>query len=327
MIRRIGGFPCPSLTLAFTPGTRSDLHPLQVNRLIDGSSLILKRSISLLARADCAFARAKSDPARIIDDSIRRPTMAEALSLVALRFTGKGIDKKELTIPPSGFSVLIHLIFAETALELVPMELWKSASAISEARRRGIDSSRILLDRSIHHAAMLRLAENEKRGRPDLVHVSLLSITGTPLFMTGQVRVYVHTNQNVILEVKEGTRIPKNYLRFRGLAEKVLAEEPSEGLVKMYRASLTELVRRMIEPDLVVGLSTQGATTPTEQLARTIVGAERPCLMIGGFPHGHFDPATLRLVDKLVRIDKMPLEAHVIAARVIYEIEKIVRNQ
>jgi rRNA small subunit pseudouridine methyltransferase Nep1 len=174
---------------------------------------------------------------------------------------------------------------------------------------------------------MLRIAGSEKRGRPDLVHASLLSVTGTPLFLNRQVKVYVHTNQNIVLELKEGTRIPKNYLRFRGLAEQLLVEEPNVGLIKTYRANLTELIRRKIVPDLVVGLSTQGAATPLEKLARMIAGTQRPCLLIGGFPHGHFDSATVRLVDKLIRIDKMPLEAHVVAARVIYEIEKIERNQ
>jgi rRNA small subunit pseudouridine methyltransferase Nep1 len=218
--------------------------------------------------------------------------------------------------------VLVHLVFAEAALELIPGELRRSAPVLSDARSRRVDPSRILLDRSLHHRAMLRLADDEKRGRPDLVHASLLSVTGTPLFLRGLLRVYVHTNQNTVLEIKERTRIPKNYFRFRGLAEQLLAERPRGGLVKVYSADLEELLKNVIASDLVVGLSTQGATTPPEELARMISEAKKPCLLIGGFPHGHFHPKTLRLTDKLVRIDEMPLESHVVAARVVYEIEK-----
>ena len=216
----------------------------------------------------------------------------------------------------------LSFVLAESALELVPKEILRSPPAVSDSKRRGVDPSRILLDRSLHHSAMARLKDSEKRGRPDLVHAALLSVTGTPLYMDGSVRVYVHTNQGVVLELAEKTRVPKSYFRFRGLVEKLLSEMSDEGLVKAYKAGMRELVRKTISPDKIFGLSVEGRQTSTEELAMEVVAAKNPCVVVGGFPHGHFSQETLALVDELVRIHEKPLEAHVVASRVVYEVEK-----
>lgn len=216
----------------------------------------------------------------------------------------------------------LNFVLAESALELVPKEIRKDPAVQSDSRRRGVDPSGILLDRSLHHSAMVGLKEAEKRGRPDLVHATLLDVTGAPLFLDGHLGVFVHTCTGVVLEIKEGTRIPKNYIRFRGLAEKLLREKPLEELVKVYDKDMAGLVRDVVKPDLVVGLSTQGRRTAPEKLAEMALAAKNPCVVVGGFPHGHFSPKTLSQLDELVRIHDRPLEAHVVAARVVYEVEK-----
>ncbi len=216
----------------------------------------------------------------------------------------------------------LNFILAESALEMVPKELWKSPAVVSDSRRRGVDASRILLDRSFHHSAMNKLRDSEKRGRPDLVHEAVLSVTGTPLFLDGSVRLFMHTGADLVLEVAEKTRIPKSYFRFRGLMEKLLAERSDQELVKVYPGTMRELVRKKISPDVVFGLSVQGRQTKPEELAEKVAEAKNPCVLVGGFPHGHFSQGTLSLVDELVRIHPRPLDAHVVAARVVYEFEK-----
>jgi rRNA small subunit pseudouridine methyltransferase Nep1 len=218
--------------------------------------------------------------------------------------------------------VTLHLVLAESALELVPQEIRNTPAVRSDSRRRGTDPSEIILDRSLHHSSMPRLSHGERRGRPDLVHEAVLSATGTPLFMNGKLKVYVHTNQNLVLQIEEKTRIPKSYNRFRGLAEQLLTERPKSGLVKVYDADITKLVKKVIGADRVVGMSTQGAPTDLGELSKELTATRRPCVLVGGFPRGHFDPAVLRMTDRLVRISPMPLEAHVVVARVVYEVEK-----
>ena len=216
---------------------------------------------------------------------------------------------------------MLNFVLVESALELVPKEVRKHPAVESDVKRRGKDASEILLDSSFHHSAMQRLKDSEKRGRPDLVHVTLLSVTGTPLYTEGQVKAFVHTHDGLVLEIAEKTRIPKNYFRFRGLMEEALVERPRKGLIRVHSMGVRELVK-MVSSDEVFGLSVQGKTTPLEELARMVAAARNPSVVVGGFPHGHFSPETLSVVDQLFRINAKPLEAHVVASRVIYEVEK-----
>lgn len=217
----------------------------------------------------------------------------------------------------------LNFVLAESALELVPNELWKSSAVLSDSRRRGVDPSRMLLDRSFHHSAMGRLRDAERRGRPDLVHEAVLSVTGTPLFLDGSVKLFIHTCADIVLEVTEKTRIPKSYFRFRGLMEKLLAEESGEELVKSYPGTVRELIKK-ISPEVAFGLSVQGKPMLAGALAGLVATSKKPCVVVGGFPHGHFSQETLSLIDELVRIHPKPLEAHVVAARVVYEVEKAI---
>jgi len=222
--------------------------------------------------------------------------------------------------------VVLNLIIAEAALELVPPEISKHASVRNEAKRRETEPAETLLDRSIHHHAMLKLADDSKRGRPDLVHLTLLSITSTPLYQSGQVKVYIHTRGDIVLELKEQTRPPKSYARFRDLVQKLLIEEPESGLISVYRASIPMLLDR-VESDFVLGLSTQGKMEGLEEVAREVSKKKNAAVLIGGFPKGHFTPETLTNLDKIVRVHPDSLDAHVIAARLVYELECAVGNK
>ena len=216
----------------------------------------------------------------------------------------------------------VSLVLAESALELIPKEIQNRPAVVSDSRRRGREPSLMLLDRSFHHSAMMKLKDGEKRGRPDLVHISLLAATGTPLFLEKKLRVFVHTYPDVVMEIGEGVRVPKSYLRFRGLAEKLLSESPERGLVRVYPCTMGKLVKEIVRARFVVGLSVLGEPLEPEAMARLIVGARDACIIVGGFPHGHFSRETVGVVDRMLRIHRSPLEAHVVVARVLYEVEK-----
>ena len=218
---------------------------------------------------------------------------------------------------------MLNFVLAESALELVPEEIRKRPAVASDAKRRGVGASEVLLDRSFHHSAMLALKDSEKRGRPDLVHGALLSVAATPLYLGGGVKVFVHTYDDVVVEVAPGTRIPKSYFRFRGLLEKALLGG-GDRLVKARPMRLSDLVKKVIRPDIAIGLSVRGRKMEREDLAGKRLSAENPCVVVGGFPRGHFAPETVSVLDELVRIHEMPLEAHVVTSRVLYEFEKAV---
>jgi rRNA small subunit pseudouridine methyltransferase Nep1 len=215
----------------------------------------------------------------------------------------------------------LHFVIAEAALELIPESLWKDPSVRNDEKRRGTGPEQILLDRSVHHSAMLKLKDGFRRGRPDLVHLTLLNVTSTPLHQDGKARVYIHTVDDRVLEFGEGTRPPKSYARFRNLMEKMLVEMPESGLVSVRESTLPQLLKSL-GTDHSAGLSVQGAPVRLEALADDLVNQRNPAVVVGGFPKGHFLPGDLKAFDELARIDDRSLDAHVVTARVIYEVEK-----
>lgn len=188
----------------------------------------------------------------------------------------------------------------------------------------------MLLDKSYHYAAMKRLDNSEKRGRPDIVHFALMEALSTPLFLQRKMRIYVHTARDKVIAIADNLRIPKSYLRFEGLMVKLF----NEGSVKSEQGGvLMEVVDRTVQdllasisPDRVVGLSSTGVRSTSENVARVITGSENSAFVIGGFPRGRFAETTSRHIGPTYSVNSEGLEAHVVIARVIYECEKLLEK-
>ncbi len=69
---------------------------------------------------------------------------------------------------------MLNLLLADAEIELIPREIFHHPSVKANAKRRGKPPAEILLDSTIHHSALRKLTEGERRGRPDLVHFYLL---------------------------------------------------------------------------------------------------------------------------------------------------------
>jgi len=117
------------------------------------------------------------------------------------------------------------LVIVEAAVELVPRELLGHPAVRKHAARTGKDPSRMLLDRSYHHAAMRRLEDSAKRGRPDIPYHILLDAVDSPLYASGGLGLYVSTRDGMVLEVGERVRLPRSYHRFVGLLEDLYVKE------------------------------------------------------------------------------------------------------
>ncbi|MEM3069219.1 MAG: hypothetical protein QXH58_04845, partial [Nitrososphaerales archaeon] len=53
---------------------------------------------------------------------------------------------------------------------------------------------------------------------------------------------------------------------------------------------------------------------------------DKPAFVVGGFPRGHFSQSITSNFDKLYFCHELPLEAHVVIARIVYEFEKQLDN-
>ena len=219
---------------------------------------------------------------------------------------------------------MLILILTESALETVPQGLWRHPSIQRHSKRRGKHPQFLLLDRSYHHTAMKSLEEGEKRGRPDIIHFALLEALGSPLNQEGLLQTYVHTIHDYVITVKPETRLPRNYLRFVGLVEQLFesGRVPLSGsaLLKLEHKSMPQLLRK-IKPNYVTVFSRKGKCRLLEETVSRLSEKERPAVVIGGFPRGHFSETTIGLAKEVICIDPKMLEAWTVTSRVIYEYE------
>jgi rRNA small subunit pseudouridine methyltransferase Nep1 len=220
---------------------------------------------------------------------------------------------------------MLILVLAEAALETVPKELWSHPAVRSHSKRQRKPPAQLLLDRSLHHSAMKKLENSEKRGRPDITHFALLEALGSPLNKEGLLQTYVHTCNDYVITVNPVTRLPRNCNRFIGLMEQLFQQGkvPSTGetLLKLEHKTLSQLLTEA-EADYILAFSREGKPKTFQEAVSDLQKKWRPAVIVGGFPHGHFSETTLQLADEAVCVDSEMLEAWTVTSRVIYEYER-----
>jgi rRNA small subunit pseudouridine methyltransferase Nep1 len=196
---------------------------------------------------------------------------------------------------------MISLILSESALELVPYELEDHPSVVSHAKKLGKYPSDILLDNSWHFAAMKGIKNEIKRGRPDLVHFSILEATSIPLYYQNKLNLFVHTIDNKVIHFGKNVHIPKSYHRFQGVIEELIEE---------------------INPSNVIGFSTEGELSSYQKIASEIT--DNSCIVLGGFQKGHFSDSVQNKITNLYSVGNESFECHVVTSRILYEYEKTI---
>ena len=222
---------------------------------------------------------------------------------------------------------MLNLVFTETALELVPREILLHPAVKRNAKRRKKPAEETLLDRSLHHYAMDRLPNAEKRGRPDILHFCLLLAMGSPLNRLGELGVSVNTVNGFSVDVDPETRPPRDCIRFNSLMEQLLINGavPPDGkpLMKLKRKNLKEHIRD-IKPSRVIALSSHGKPSSFEKVAKILTNEESPVLFIGAYPSGAMSSEVIDLADDVFSVYPEMLEAWTVTSRIIYEYEKLV---
>ncbi len=219
---------------------------------------------------------------------------------------------------------MLNIILAQSSLELVPKEVYGSPDVKASARAKGKKPGEILLDRTFHHTAMRRLLDNDKRGRPDLVHFAALSATSTPLFEDDLMRLYIHTVAGKVIFLTEGVRLPKSFSRFVGLIEQLLKEGQAKDrgriLLRVEELNFKRLLE-VLRPSFIAGLSRKGKLLPLQRISRTLVEENNPAVIVGGFPHGQFSREVISCLDELYSISDRPFESHTVISRLVYSYE------
>ena len=228
------------------------------------------------------------------------------------------------------------MIIAEAGLETVPSRIVDHTSVKNYARKIGRKPKEVLLNTSYHFTAMTHhdLPHWWKRGRPDIVHFSLLTALSTPLFLERKLDVYVSTIGNKLIFISKELRVPKSYFRFEGLMmnlfrDKIIDDPNSSKKLLELKENINfkEIISQIVKPNKVIGLSTKGIrSNPFQIIADSVEDKNKNyCFVVGGFQRGHFQEAITSIFDTMYSVSEYGLESHVVIARVLYEYEKLIQ--
>ncbi|MHA2213670.1 MAG: 16S rRNA methyltransferase [Candidatus Thorarchaeota archaeon] len=207
---------------------------------------------------------------------------------------------------------MLHIVLLECAIELMPQELTGLKQIQKHAGRRGKKTSDLLLDQTYHGQAMTRLEDGEKRGRPDIAFLCLMTLLESPLCKAGQLSIHLHIQDGRVIKVNPDVRLPRNYDRFVGLIEQLLlrGRVPPEGepLLQVIELDLSDLLTVLTKStnESFSILAIKGGKQTTTQDLRALFPDEmsKPVVFgVGAFPHGGLLDSTKNLFSHHVELD------------------------
>lgn len=186
---------------------------------------------------------------------------------------------------------MLTLLLADAELERIPQAITGHQQVVTSARRVGTPANKMLLDSSLHYAAMRKLDEANRRGRPDLVHFFLLTALESPVNKAGQLRLLVHTREGHLIRVDPTTRLVRNYNRFCGLIQQLFETgkvPPETPLLTLERDRTIKDIVAQSHPDRVLLLDETATVTRPWKVFSKADAEKQVVAVIGGFPHGTY---------------------------------------
>ncbi len=195
-----------------------------------------------------------------------------------------------------------RLIFIEASIEKVPEIIWGHPSVVSDSKRRRRHPSKILLYLPIHYMALKEYnLPVTKRGRPDILHRSLITALDSVLNKEKSLEIYVHTQQNILIKIDPSVRLPLDYYRFEGLMIQLLEKRKippnkKKALMKIEDISLIDFLKK--DSRDIYLLSREGDKL-NKKIALGMLGNN---ILIGAFQNGEISKEIIKEVNHVVSI-------------------------
>jgi len=126
--------------------------------------------------------------------------------------------------------------------------------------------------------------------RPDIVHQCLLALLDSPLSKSGHLFIYIHTINNVLIEVNPQLRIPRTFSRFCGLFVQLLHKYKIKAVGSSQR--LLQIVKNPVTMHLprnapIYGTSVTGPLVSLGDWIPKTVEEDKPVVfVVGSHAHG-----------------------------------------
>lgn len=221
---------------------------------------------------------------------------------------------------------MISIVLFDAGIELPPDHIKNHPAIINDAKRRGRRPDEILLYLPRHRFAMEKLENFEKRGRPDIIHRSLLLILDTPLNKMGLIKTYVETVNGQLIEFSSNVRLPKDFYQFEGLMVQLLKSRrvpPLETpLIWISDKKIEDLAKKA---KLKVLFSEEGEKAGPN-IWRDILENDS-ILLIGAFQKGEITQKYYELTDIVLSISRYPLMTTTVICKILTNLELTALNE
>lgn len=187
-----------------------------------------------------------------------------------------------------------------------------------------------LLNSTQHHSLLLKHKKSPEMYRPDIVHQALLTLLDSPLNKAGKLRVFIHTQKNVLIEVNPKLRVPRTYNRFAGLMVQLLyqfrirAKFSNEKLLKIIKNPIT----KHLPPNVpIIGTSSKGKLIDIQEWVQSTSNVSykrksKPIVFVfGAHAHGPIKCDYINEND-IVSVSQYPLSSATAISRVLNAFEK-----
>jgi rRNA small subunit pseudouridine methyltransferase Nep1 len=218
---------------------------------------------------------------------------------------------------------MITLVLAEAEVELMPAELCRHPAVLAHAKQRGKAPEKILLDSNYDHAAMGNLPEGRRRGRPDITHLFLLTALESIVNKQGQLRVIIHTRNDLVITVNPETRIMRNYERFLGLLEQlfekhIVPDKKNPLLTLQQNVTLQNVIKQQ-HADVVIALSKEGKSVVLPEYLMVLKKQKKNHVLciVGGFPSGSFHADIPSIAPEVISLSPEMLPAWTVASELL----------
>jgi rRNA small subunit pseudouridine methyltransferase Nep1 len=221
---------------------------------------------------------------------------------------------------------MFNLIIADAELERIPQDITSHPVIFRYAKQKGKPATKLLLNSSIHHAAMANLPEGRRRGRPDITHLILLVALESILNKQDQLRVWIHTRNDDVITVNPQTRIMRNEERFAGLLEQLFDKgavpDPQKPLLALKKQTLPELLKEL-HSDHVFACDQNGTQKWLVEYFHGLNAQHKQTItaVIGGFPSGPYHTDLSTIITDTISIYPEMLAAWTVTAELLVSYE------
>ena len=180
-----------------------------------------------------------------------------------------------------------------------------------------------ILQADEHKSVLTKHNRDPSLYRPDIVHQMLMALLDSPLNKAGQLRVYIHTQKNVLIEVNPKIRLPRTFKRFCGLMVQLLHKlsiRASDGPEKLLKVVKNPISKHLPAGSVKIGFSKTGTLLTPRDFIASLPASQPVVLMLGAHAHGK---AEVDWVEKYVAISSYPLSGATAVNRLLGEFEAI----